>query len=438
MMACLDDRGRLYVAESDGRNLTTRQAIERELPRFVRRLVDVDGDGVFDKSTIFADRMTMPEGGCGMTGRFTSSRLPTCGGWRIWMMTESPTSGRRFSEAWSSMDGRINTGRTLARMGGFILPAAILATTSLALMEAAPDTVGRPGFFRAGRTAVMSEWKGREGSIRLTLFLPRMETCSLPALYLTASEEAARRPDSLDVGRAHAAGLRQSAGAGDRAAPAGGQSLGQVAPAGLVRYRGRSFGAAYRDTLFACQFNTHKVVHVRLESKDGTFATVENDFLSSESIGFHPADILEDADGSLLLLDTGGWLSWGCPFSKNAKPEIKGAIYRIQKKGGSVPGDPRGLKIDWHALVPEELVGLLRDSRPAVRDRAVNTLIGRGEVVMHEVESAFLHSGEAAFRKRCLWLASRLRGGRALGLLREALADADPGVRQVAADRLGD
>ena len=30
MMACLDDRGRLYVAESDGRNLTTRLAIERE------------------------------------------------------------------------------------------------------------------------------------------------------------------------------------------------------------------------------------------------------------------------------------------------------------------------------------------------------------------------------------------------------------------------
>ena len=63
MMACLDDRGRLYVAESDGRNLTSREAIERELPRFVRQLVDLDGDGVFDKSTIFADRMTMPEGG---------------------------------------------------------------------------------------------------------------------------------------------------------------------------------------------------------------------------------------------------------------------------------------------------------------------------------------------------------------------------------------
>ncbi|MBT7537617.1 MAG: hypothetical protein HN610_18820, partial [Verrucomicrobia bacterium] len=33
MMACLDDRGRLYIAESDGRNLTTREEIEKERPR---------------------------------------------------------------------------------------------------------------------------------------------------------------------------------------------------------------------------------------------------------------------------------------------------------------------------------------------------------------------------------------------------------------------
>ena len=63
MMACLDDEGRLYIAESDGRNLTTKAEIEKELPRFVRRLVDRDGDGVYDESTIFADKMTMPEGG---------------------------------------------------------------------------------------------------------------------------------------------------------------------------------------------------------------------------------------------------------------------------------------------------------------------------------------------------------------------------------------
>ena len=63
MMACFDPDGRLYIAESDGRNLTTKGEIEKALPRFVRRLVDTDGDGVFDQSTIFADKMTMPEGG---------------------------------------------------------------------------------------------------------------------------------------------------------------------------------------------------------------------------------------------------------------------------------------------------------------------------------------------------------------------------------------
>ena len=58
-MACLDDKGRLYVAESDGRNLTTKKEIEKELPRFIRRLVDTNGDGIYDESTIFADKMTI-------------------------------------------------------------------------------------------------------------------------------------------------------------------------------------------------------------------------------------------------------------------------------------------------------------------------------------------------------------------------------------------
>ena len=78
--------------------------------------------------------------------------------------------------------------------------------------------------------------------------------------------------------------------------------------------------------MFACHFNTHKVVKVDLIRQGSSYITKEEDFLSSSSIDFHPTDILEDADGSLILLATGGWLSWGCPFSKIAKPEIKGAI----------------------------------------------------------------------------------------------------------------
>ena len=55
------------------------------------------------------------------------------------------------------------------------------------------------------------------------------------------------------------------------------------------------------------------------------------DFLTSRDPDFHPTDVIEDADGSLLVLDTGAWFIHGCPISRVAKPEIKGAIYRIRR-----------------------------------------------------------------------------------------------------------
>ena len=61
MMACFDARGRLFIAESSGKNLAKEALLEQRC-RFIRMLEDTDGDGRFDKSTIFADRMVMPEG----------------------------------------------------------------------------------------------------------------------------------------------------------------------------------------------------------------------------------------------------------------------------------------------------------------------------------------------------------------------------------------
>ncbi len=81
LMACLDDKGRLYVAASDGRNLTKKEEYLGELPRFVRRLEDVDGDGKYDKSTIFADKMTMPEGGLWHNGALYIISAPYL--WRL-------------------------------------------------------------------------------------------------------------------------------------------------------------------------------------------------------------------------------------------------------------------------------------------------------------------------------------------------------------------
>ncbi|HSG71780.1 MAG TPA: hypothetical protein VLA12_15270, partial [Planctomycetaceae bacterium] len=61
MMAGFDERGRLFIAESAGENLGAADLLKAP-PNFIRMLEDIDGDGVFDKSTIFADKLTLPMG----------------------------------------------------------------------------------------------------------------------------------------------------------------------------------------------------------------------------------------------------------------------------------------------------------------------------------------------------------------------------------------
>src|SRR5688572_17327590 len=56
MFAAFDDRGRLFVAESSGLDLYAELvALTRKCQ--VRMLEDRDGDGKFEKSTIFADKL---------------------------------------------------------------------------------------------------------------------------------------------------------------------------------------------------------------------------------------------------------------------------------------------------------------------------------------------------------------------------------------------
>src|SRR5438128_7160601 len=61
IVADFDEQGRLYVADSSGSNDKVQQQLEQKPHRIVR-LEDTDGDGRFDKSTVFADHMMFPEG----------------------------------------------------------------------------------------------------------------------------------------------------------------------------------------------------------------------------------------------------------------------------------------------------------------------------------------------------------------------------------------
>src|SRR6056297_3437278 len=80
--AAFDEQGRLYVAESSGSNDPVNVQLEQK-PHRILRLEDLDGDGTFDRRTVFADRMMFPEGTMWLDGSLYVSAPP-----HIWRLTD--------------------------------------------------------------------------------------------------------------------------------------------------------------------------------------------------------------------------------------------------------------------------------------------------------------------------------------------------------------
>jgi putative membrane-bound dehydrogenase-like protein len=87
IVADFDDKGRLYVADSSGSN----ERVEKQLadrPHRIVRLEDKDGDGRFDTSVVFADRMMLPEGTMWLDGSLYVAAPPS-----IWKLTDTDGDG---------------------------------------------------------------------------------------------------------------------------------------------------------------------------------------------------------------------------------------------------------------------------------------------------------------------------------------------------------
>ena len=87
IMGCLDDKGRLFVGDGVGVNWNKKQ-LEENPPNRVLMLEDTDKDGSFDKSTIFADKMTFPQGACWLNGS-----LYVCSPPGLWKLTDTDNDG---------------------------------------------------------------------------------------------------------------------------------------------------------------------------------------------------------------------------------------------------------------------------------------------------------------------------------------------------------
>ncbi|MFM8891362.1 MAG: HEAT repeat domain-containing protein, partial [Planctomycetia bacterium] len=211
--------------------------------------------------------------------------------------------------------------------------------------------------------------------------------------------------------------------------------LGPAAPCGLHVHSGFGLGREFAGNAFACGFNTRTVSRHVLTPQGATYATLDTPFLTADSADFHPTDVIEDADGTLLICDTGGWYKLCCPTSQLEKPAVSGGVYRVRRLEAPPVEDPRGLRLEWDETDPAGLVRRLGDPRPAVAKRAADMLARLGaEAVPRLAELIAAEDATATACRGALWTLSRIDGIEAArAAVRPAVRHRDPDVRHVAA-----
>jgi putative membrane-bound dehydrogenase-like protein len=437
IVADFDEEGRLYVADSSGSNDPVKVQLEKK-PHRILRLVDSDGDGKFDKATVFADKMMFPEGVMWLDGSVYVGAPPS-----IWKLTDTDGDGVADKrEEWykgKTLGGCANDihgpyagpdGWIYWCKGGFE-PQTYerpgkkpIVSKAAHVLRCRPDGSGLEPVMTGGMdNPVGLVWTPGGERIFTTTFLQHPAGGKRDGLIHAVYGGV--------YGKDHAV-IEGFPRTSPHLMPVL-THLGASAPCGLVRYESAVFGREYQDNLFACLFNMHKVTRHVLVPDGATFKTIDSDFLVSNNFDFHPTDVLEDADGSLLVIDTGGWYKLCCPTSQLHKPDVLGAIYRIRKTGAAKIDDPRGRKIDWAKAKPEELAKLLDDEHLVVRRRAVAALGKRGTDAFKSLLVAISDGKSAEGRRNAVWAAARLESTGGRDLLGLALEDKDETVRQVAA-----
>src|SRR6266568_351009 len=383
IVADFDEQGRLYVADSSGSN----DKLEKQLqdkPHRIVRLEDTDGDGRFDRSTVFADKMMFPEGAMWFDGSLYVAAPPS-----IWKLTDTDGDGvadRR--EEWFQ-------GKTLTNCAN----------------DLHGPYAGRDGWIYWCKGAFAKQTYQRPGKPPLVtraahIFRCRPDGSGIEPVMTGGMDNPVDVVFTPGGERIFTTTFLQHPGGGNRDGlihavyggiygkdhdviydhPWTGPSLmpvmthlGAAAPCGLTRYDSGAFGPEYQDNLFACLFNMHKVTRHVLIPDGATFKTQDSDFLVSNNLDFHPTDVIEDADGTLLVIDTGGWYKLCCPTSQLQKPDVLGAIYRVRRKGmPKIADDPRGLRTDWAKMPTRHLYLQLAPTAPVLRRRAAETLASRG------------------------------------------------------------
>jgi putative membrane-bound dehydrogenase-like protein len=433
--AAFDEQGRMYVTDSAGMTEKAEKQLAAK-PHRIRRLVDTNGDGIFDQSTLFADKVMFPEGCLWHEGSLYVAAPP-----EIWKFTDTNDDGIADQrEVWH--DGKTLTGCAndlhgpyLGRDGWFYWTKGAFAEQSYTLANGKPFTTRASHIFRArpdhsGIEPVLTGGMDNPVNVAFLGNGERFLNCTF------FQHPANGRRDGLIhsiyggvYGKTHES-IYAHVMTGDVMPVL--THVGAAAPCGMIAASASLFGGGHRDNLFTCYFNLHQVVRHELVPNGATYTTRDTVFFASDHPDVHPTDVIEDADGSLIVIDTGGWYKVCCPTSQLAKPEVLGAVYRVRKTGAPQVADPRGLQIAWAKQTPADLAKLLADPRYFVQQRAIAVAGQQGKSAIAALTKVIDSNASTVAKQNAVWALTRITDVAARAAVRPALNDANADVAHAA------
>lgn len=327
-----DDKGRAYVTEMAGVNRNGKE-LEKDPPNSIKRLIDTDGDGIFDQANIFADKLTFPGGILWHQGSIYATSFPY-----LWKFTDTKNSG--VADERTPLVGKFGSVGNGADLHGPQLgPDGWLYFCD---GRNGHDLTMGDGTKVQGRASGLYRCKP-DGSKLERIFAGGMdnpvEVAFTPAgepLVCTNLIKSNPRHDGILLGVEGAIypydvrAVKELPWTGQYLPIMG--ELGWVAVSSIVRQPSAVWGKTYQDKYLVAEFNTHNIRTVTLTRAGASFTIQTEPFLTCTHPDFHPTQLVWAPDGSLILVDTGGWFRNGCPTSQIEKPNILGGIYRISRK----------------------------------------------------------------------------------------------------------
>ena len=429
-----DPQGNLYVTDSSGSNEHVRVQLEKR-PHRVVRLVDVDGDGVFDRRTVFADKLMFPEGALWHDGSLYVAAPPS-----IWKLTD--VDGDGIADEREEWFQATLTYCANDLHGPYLGPEGWLYWCKGAFAKQVYERADGPALVT--RAAHVFRRDPRNGLIEPVMTggmdnpVEVVFTRSGERIFTTTFLQHPRGGKRDGLIHAIYGGVYGKRHGVIEEHPRTGPLLPTLAhmdaaaPCGLTRLETDELGVGYRDSLLACLFNMRKVTRHTLQRDGATFRSRDEDLIVAHDLDFHPTDVIEDADGSVLVADTGGWYKLCCPTSQLHKPDVLGAIYRVRRPGAHRAPNSWGENIAWHGLSVSAVAAHLNDPRPKVRAQSIDQLAQRGAAAVDALLHVLRRENSVLARVNAVWALSRIDSESARAAARKALDDPDEDVRQAA------